>query len=313
MRRREPLTFRIEGVDGFNFIIRPWSENIDETGLFRSSSLRWADTRKQKQTLRTRRHINDVVISWTTASRSRPMRRIVLFVPPCKWETRTFIALSSSWASYTGASISSPRTTLRKFPLSSEDRSSARSCRRTGKDGHSQTLNASIRLLVIRGLNSVSMFGFAPSAWRWDMTSHAPLSPHVSRRGCGFWTLCLRPEKRFHKTQAVWPHVDIVRRDSLFLPARIPLTSSTVSHTEDLSDNFIDIFQGTEEWAAYLMSIQLTPGLQLDNNEPGNSQCGGRLVVQCLFIHSPLCDRLQGRPCAAVFQVTINVCFTVDG
>lgn len=48
---------------------------------------------------------------------------------------RTLIAFFSSWASYTGASMSRPRTTLLKFPLSSEDRSSARSCERTRADG----------------------------------------------------------------------------------------------------------------------------------------------------------------------------------
>lgn len=47
----------------------------------------------------------------------------------------TFIAVLSSWASYTGASISRPSTTLLKLPLSSEDRSSARSCRKTGTHG----------------------------------------------------------------------------------------------------------------------------------------------------------------------------------
>lgn len=44
-----PLTFLVECVDGFNFIIRPRGENVDEAGFFGPSSLEHKQSGRQSK------------------------------------------------------------------------------------------------------------------------------------------------------------------------------------------------------------------------------------------------------------------------
>lgn len=128
---------------------------------------------------------------------------------------RTLIAFLSSWASYTGASMSRPRTTLLKFPLSSEDRSSARSC---GKEGNRQRFSHCRH--VDKHKQAPSAFGFSQSGC-YRSSRHQPFrssSAGVFQGGCGFWK-----KKPFpHKLTRVRTRGR--RHESFLLPVRFPRT-----------------------------------------------------------------------------------------
>lgn len=128
--------------------------------------------------------------------------------------TRTFIAFFNSWASYTGASMSRPRTTLLKFPLSSEDRSSARSCERTRTDGALVTADTQINKQA-QSAFGLSQSGCYLSSWLQPFRSS---SAGIFQGGCGFWKKTPFP----HKLTRVRTRGR--RHDSVLLPVRFPLT-----------------------------------------------------------------------------------------
>lgn len=159
----------------------------------------------------------------------------------------TFIAVLSSYASYTGAGISRPRTTLWKCPLSSDDRSSGRSC---GKRGQIHQQDKRFQLI---GRRSERLTDLSYSQLKTgNCTQHFPAAPPEG--------VVFGKRLREQRICSVQPQngttcgCHLMQHDSPSLPAR---AAHTMNSCNEAPAHFIDLLLDTMRRDTYYLFMSI--------------------------------------------------------